>query len=463
MLPVLFLVGDIGQVLKARVTDTNKAVQLIALDIVSRIATGMNKPFEKHTRFFALPVATALADQKAHVRAAALQTLTSIATACEGVDSMVNGLGSALESSNPVQRASLLMWIVDWIKAHKGSPGLDLQPWVAPVVSCLEDRNGDVRKGAQAVLPFIMAGVGFDRVMRETSSLKPASRSMVVPLIQAARASAPAPPTPVAKPPPAAMSTSEPAKAPSPVSSPPSPTTVPPAFGNGRSTGVRSRKIQPSGSRPESSVSVRDDDSAPLSRLAKPGTGLKRPASVASAKLSAASPSSSSSSPFIGSSPDAKKTRLARDSTKWIIESNSSRKDLLDILQHQMEPHVSRELNILLFSHDHNAVNDHVSGLGIIADCYVATLAGEEKYGHSISDMKAILVANLDLPFKFVSLKVHESQPNLITRCLDVVDHMLTFLCSANYQLTDQEALCFVPTIIHKVRSASCIKRHVMI
>ena len=453
------LVGEIGQVLKARVTDTNKAVQVLALDIVSRIATGMNKPFEKHTRFFALPVATALSDQKVHIRAAAIQALTSIATACEGVDSMVNGLGTALETPNPVQRSSLLTWIADWFKDHKGGPGLDLQPWAAPVVACLEDRNGDVRKGAQAVLPLVIAGIGFDRVMRETSSLKPASRSMVVPLIQAARASAPAPSTPVTKPPPAATATAEPAKTPSPDLSSPSSTTVPPAFGNGRSTGVRSKKIQPNLSRPESSISVRDDESAPLSRLSKPGIGLKRPASSISAKPSISSSPTllSSTSPFIGANLDAKKARLSKDSTKWIIESNSSRKDLADILQHQMEPHVSRELITLLFSHDHNAVSDHVSGLGMIADCYAATLDGEEKYGLPIIDMKAILVANSDLPFKFVSISVHESQPNLITRCLDVLDHVLAFLRSANCQLTDQEALCFVPTIIHKVRLISCL------
>jgi cytoskeleton-associated protein 5 len=416
----------------------------------------MNKPFEKHTRFFALPVATALADQKTHIRAAAIQTLTSIATACEGLDSMVNGLGTALESSNPVQRSSLLTWIADWFKNHKGGPGLDLQPWAAPVVSCLEDRNGDVRKGAQAVLPIIIAGVGFDRVMRETSSLKPASRSMVVPLIQAARAAAPAPPTPVAKPP-TNVAPSEPVKPPSPESSSPSPTTIPPAFGNGRSTGVRSRKIQPTVSRPESSGSVRDDEAVPPSRLAKPGIGLKRPANMMPAKPSAASPTlASSTAPFSGANPDAKKARLAKDSNKWIFESNSSRKDLADILQHQMEPHASRELIMLLFSHDHNAVNDHVSGLGMIADCYAATLAGEEKYGVPIDDMKSTLVANSDLPFKFVSLTVHESQPNLITKCLDVLDHVLAFLRSTNYQLTDQEALCFVPTMIHKVRLVSC-------
>ncbi|KAF8582676.1 microtubule associated protein [Ramaria rubella] len=458
--------GEIGQVLKARVGDTNKAVQLVALDIVARIATGMNKPFEKQTRFFALPVATALADQKTHIRAAALQTLTAIATACEGVDSMVNGLGSALESSNPVLRSSLLTWITDWLKTHEAGPSLDLQPWAAPVVSCLEDRNGDVRKSAQAILPFLIGAVGFDRVMRETSSLKPASRSAVVPLLQAARAAAPAPPPPAAKAaskaaPPGAVAPPEAEKPPTPASpSPPPPPAVAPAFGNGRSTGVRSRKIQPAASRPDSSASVRDEESGPVSRLAKPGLGLKRPAAAISSKSSAASsPTLASTSPLMGANLEAKKARLAKDSTRWIIESNAARKDLADVLQHQMEGHASRELIALLFSHDHNAVNDHVAGLSILADCYAATLAGDEKYGPPIAEMKATLVANSDLLFKFISLKVHEPQPNLITKCLDVVDHVLAFLRSANYQLTDQEALCFVPTIIHKLGDAREVVR----
>jgi hypothetical protein len=64
--------GEIGQVLKARVTDTNKAVQVLALDIISKIAIGMGKPFERQSRFFVLPVATVLADQKAPIRTAAI-------------------------------------------------------------------------------------------------------------------------------------------------------------------------------------------------------------------------------------------------------------------------------------------------------------------------------------------------------------------------------------------------------
>ena len=88
--------------MKARVTDTNKAVQLLALDIVGRVASGMNKPFEKQTRFFALPVATVLSDQKANIRAAAVQSLTAMAEACEGLDSMAHHLTAALESANPL-------------------------------------------------------------------------------------------------------------------------------------------------------------------------------------------------------------------------------------------------------------------------------------------------------------------------------------------------------------------------
>ncbi|KAG9118686.1 Microtubule-associated protein, microtubule dynamics during spindle orientation, partial [Ceratobasidium sp. 392] len=40
--------GELGQILKARVGDTNKVVQALSLDIISRIANAMNKPFEKH-------------------------------------------------------------------------------------------------------------------------------------------------------------------------------------------------------------------------------------------------------------------------------------------------------------------------------------------------------------------------------------------------------------------------------
>ncbi|QRW01882.1 CLASP amino-terminal protein [Ceratobasidium sp. AG-Ba] len=173
--------GELGQVLKARVGDTNKVVQALALDIISRIANAMNKPFEKHAKLLTLPVATVLSDQKANVRALAVATLSAMATACEGLEPMSTQLGTAMEAANPVQRGALLGWLAEWFKAHEPSPGLDLASWAGPIVSCLEDRNADVRKGAQAVLPIVISSAGFDYVMSQTNSLKPASRSTVVP------------------------------------------------------------------------------------------------------------------------------------------------------------------------------------------------------------------------------------------------------------------------------------------
>jgi cytoskeleton-associated protein 5 len=423
-----------------RVTDINKAVQTLALDIVSRIAIGMGKSFEKQTRFFAPAVATVLADQKASTRAAACQTLTAIATACDGVDSMVHSLTTALESSNHVQKATLLQWIVEWFKYHQPSPSLDLSNWTAPVVSSLDDRNGEVRKGAQALLPILILCAGFDYVLQQTHSLKPASRTSAVPIIQAARLAVPVPvlpPTPPAKP--AAVAVLSAPAIPQELPTDPNPPTakVIPAS---KLTGVR-RKLPQGTSRPES----RAETPSEASHQSAIGA-LKRSGVQATSIPKDPSSQVASTLPFTSANIDAKKGRLAKDGTRWINEGGSTRKDLAELLQHQMEPTASKELVARLFSHDHNAVNDHVQGLTIMADLYSRGETDGE-----IGEIKSVCMANFDLPLKYASIKAHEPQPNLLSKCLDVVEAVLAFLRNVEYQLTDSEALCFIPTMIYKV------------
>jgi cytoskeleton-associated protein 5 len=134
---------------------------------------------------------------------------------------------------------------------------------------------------------------------------------------------------------------------------------------------------------------------------------------------------------------------LGKDASKWINEGGPTRKDLADLLQTQMEPHTSKELVARLFSHDHSAVNDHIGGLTTICDLY-ASAQGD-------AAVEAVCLANFDLPLKYASIKLHEPQPNLISKCLEVVETVLAFLRSVNYQLTDNEALCFIPTVVYKV------------
>ncbi|KDQ20349.1 hypothetical protein BOTBODRAFT_153038 [Botryobasidium botryosum FD-172 SS1] len=448
--------GDIGQVLKARLADTNKVVQGLALDIVSRIATGMNKPFEKYCRILVTPVAAVLADQKPHIRAAATATLTAIATACEGLDPMVHPITSSLESTNPVFRSSLFAWIADWFKAHEPS-SLDLAEWAPPVVASLDDRNADVRKGAQAILPFVIRFSSFDHVMRETNSMKAASRQSVTPMIQAAKAlagvgSAPAAPAAPANQP-AASGSARASIAPLPAIA--SLESAAPGPKRQVGTGARARKVESLSLRPESRTSVIESPppSARFGVKGKIAGPSKRTVSAATRSAEPVTPTSSSF-PFSGGSNGAKAARLARDGTRWIIEGGPTRKDLMDTLQHQMDPYVSRDLLALLFRSDHNAVTDHVTGLGIICDCYDQAAAGEESFGVPIDDMRTILVNNADLVFKYVSTQVHEPQPNLISKCMDALDSILALLGGMSYQLTEGEALCFVPTVILKLGDA---------
>lgn len=433
--------------LKTRLGDTNKVVQGLALDIVARIATGMNKPFEKYSRILVLPVAQVMADQKTNIRAAGGNTLTAIASSCEGIDSMTHFLGTALASPNPLLRTTLLGWMTGWFKENEASSTTDLSSWATPLVSCLEDRSADVRKGAQAVLPIVIAHVGVDQVLEKTNALKPASRSAVVPLIQAAAKAAPSSQPSLASAPVSALptkpSTPQPAEPAAPAAAP-------------QRKGLLARRLgAPSTPRPASRADA--DDERPSSPGGPLGTvkksfGMKRPVSTIS-KPPTPAPAAGDTFPFIGTSQDPKRARLAKDAGRWIIESGPSRKDLAEVLQHQMEPYASRELVALLFSHDHNAINDHIAGLNMICDCYNSTAAGEESYGLSSEDAQATLIANADFPLKFVSTKVHEPQPNLINKCLDVVDSVLALLGIAGYLLTDAEAACFVPTMIHKARS----------
>lgn len=445
--------GEIGSILKTRVVDSNKAVQALALDIVSRIATGMGKPFERHLRLLLVPVATVLSDQKANVRTLALNALTAMATACEGIDAMAGGLGTALETQNPVQRASILNWAVEWFKGHESS-SIDLSSWTATILSCLDDRNSDVRKGAQAILPILIGCVGFDEVMRQTNALKPASRSTVVPLVQAARASAPAQSLPPPKPTTASGSTKAPAKSTPKSTLPPSDPDSPPKQSTSLSgpsvTGVR--KPLPGSStipRPQSRL---DGEGGP--GLPSKIGGLRRPGAASSAPTkSPSTPTSTTfgtSAVFTTSNFEAKKARLAKDTGRWINESGTTRKDLAELLQHQMEPHSSKELISLLFSHDHNAVNDHVAGMAKIIDFYSSVLAGEDTYG-SPNDLQNVCVANSDLVLKYASIKAHEPQSNLVAKILELVDVVVSLLQSVNFQLTDAEAQCFIPTVVHKV------------
>ena len=65
----------------------------------------------------------------------------------------------------------MLGWLEEKLPVEKNLPK-ELVAIVAPLYSCLEDRSGDVRKKAQAVVPLMMQHVGWDAMSKQANKLK---------------------------------------------------------------------------------------------------------------------------------------------------------------------------------------------------------------------------------------------------------------------------------------------------
>ncbi|WVQ71997.1 hypothetical protein IAR50_001541 [Cryptococcus sp. DSM 104548] len=458
--------GEIGGVLKKAMGDTNLAVKMLALGIIQKIANGMGPPFEKYFKLLTPAVASVCADQKATTRAAAVNTLTTMSEAVGSLDGMYSGLGAALETANPALRSSVLAWLSERLQSDPPSANSDLSPLAAPVIHCLEDRNGDVRKGATAVLPFVVVSAGYDFVLDKTSSLKPASKATIVPLISNARASAPAQSKASAPAPAPAPAAAKAALAPpgsvarvragvSGRASPSSPApaaapSLPKPSGLTRPLAMKALSSAPT-SRPGSSLHHGEDrpSALPKSRMALP-----RPMSASSHAPSSAASSLPSASakvvPFVTYNADARAARLKKDSMRWVLDpSPKASADLTEYLQHQIEPHAAPELFALLFSKDHRAEEDYMSGLTMIRELYDVQTSG----GMDLSDeeITSLQLANVDLALKYSALKLLGNNTQLSNKCLEVVKEVVNTMTRMNERFSDAEAKSFVPALVFKL------------
>lgn len=447
--------ADLSTALKLRLSDSNKVVQSLALDIVARIASGMGKPFDKHSRTFSAPVANVLADQKTNIRAAGIATLTAMADAA-GLDSLISGFEKPLETPNPLLRKELLSWLEARLEDEAVVASLDLTHIAGGILACLEDRSAEVRKPATVILAAVVARAGFGFVMDLTTKLKPASRSTVVPLIEAARSAVPS------------SSSAGPA-APHPVSTTSTKTTSSTSAAATTSTTSTLKPLAPKAGGGGASKSLRG---APTpvnlpptfeSEAAPPRTTSSRPNTLASrgglstTASSRASPVPSSSAtrepPFKNADPQPKLVRANRESgsLKWVVDG-APRGDQIESLLAQMTPNTSPDLLAKLFSKDHNSERDFIAALTQLDDC-----ARDEgiaaSYGLDSEEMRKRLVVNVDVIFKYITLKIGLTSTSITVKCLDLIDHLIPVLDKEGHRLSDYEVSALLVCLIAKVRS----------
>ncbi|TIC25189.1 ARM repeat-containing protein [Wallemia mellicola] len=461
---------DLGSALKGRLGDQNKIVQGMALTIIQKIALGMGKPFEKYVKTFVQGVAGIASDQKANVRAAAIATLDAMATACEGIDLLVSPLSTALESPNPTLRSNVLEWLNVFL-AEKIPPSrsTDLAPLASPVISSLEDRNGDVRKNAQALLPYIIASAGYDFVESKTDKLKPAAKNTVLPILQSAKgiakpAAAPVPPKTAAPMPAPGPATSAPTRPKVPGSIRPPPTAGPGTPIKAKPTAMPPPAADASSIRPPGSMRSRfgalsRSTAAPAPEEDEGGFGIKakvpmkKPSTSSIASTSATQTSKSQSTyPFTSSDLMSKRQRAVKDgNARFTLGGDAGiRPEQIDYLEHQSQPFLSTQLHNLLFSTDHHAESDYLAGLAIINDAIQDAFGDSDNYGLGVEKSRQFILANVDIILKYVTLRLFDNNTSILLRTLEVIESTLKVVDEVNAQLTDYEANAFLPTLIVK-------------
>ncbi|SPO37750.1 related to STU2 - Microtubule-associated protein (MAP) of the XMAP215/Dis1 family [Pseudozyma flocculosa] len=490
---------ELAAALKLRYSDSNIMCKTLALDVAAKIATGMNKNFEPHARILVGPITQVLSDAKAPVRASAVATLTAIAEQI-GVGPMVPGFCSVLESSkiaNPMLRQELFAWLGAWFEGHMPEKGMDLAGLALPAVQSLDDKLAAVRKAAQSALPYIVLRAGYKFVLEQANQLKAASRNTVVPLIDAAKsqaaalqpaAAARAAPAPAAAPaaarpglarPGAARPAAAPAASAGPSSSGSSPVSAVRASsavaaaraGSPTPASPRASTIaRPGGLRPPSAVgrSLKAPSASLLARQSRipsseePDIGVPQ-SRLGMTKRAPAAASSSSSAPSSSSVPDQGPPFLSADlrpkalrekregrGQNWIGAEGAPRPELVDVLRSQCEGSLSRGLIDSLFSKGNSAEKEYMSALTLIANFVSSPSFAEEEYGLSPDDTNGRIVANSDLVFKYVAIRLTDNNTTMSLKCLDILEQLVDLLSGQQFHMSDYEANSLLPCLLAK-------------
>ncbi|WFD19793.1 hypothetical protein MCAP1_002029 [Malassezia caprae] len=436
--------ADLVQALKPRLQDTNIMVRTLALDTVSLLARGLQKHFEPLARTLSAPVVQVLADAKAPMRAAAAAALDAMVEQVH-LAPLIPGMGQVLDGkhANPMLRQDLFQWLIGALAVQRPPP--DLAPLVPSILASLDDRSGPVRKGAQALLPMLLASVGYKALVDATGTMKGASRATALPLLEAARSEAARQDRSSAAATPAA-SGNAPRPAPRAIVPPSAVPSVP-----------AQRRAAPS------APAVRKEPAlAPVARV-RSATTAEPPRPKASAVNRTLSSSARASelapppTPFLTCDGKYKAARERASRTPFVIEGAVRARDIATLRQ-QMETCCVPTLVARLFSQDHHAERDYLQGLDDLMSV-ITDPACAQGAGISSSEVLAQVCANSDVLLKYACVRLLEKNTSVALKCFELVGALLDVQSRENTPLGDAEAQALILTLVVRTGDAKAAFR----
>ncbi|XP_056271762.1 cytoskeleton-associated protein 5 isoform X2 [Pseudoliparis swirei] len=450
--------GDLPLALKARLGDSNKILVQQTLAILQQLSIAMGPGLKQHVKALGFAIITVLGDSKSNVRAAAMTTLqawveqTGMKDWLEGED-----LSEELRKENPFLRQEVLGWLAEKLPPLRTVPG-DLMLCVPHLYSCLEDRNGDVRKKAQDALPTFMMHLGYDKMDKAAGKLKTASKDQVLGMLEKARALVPAKPAAPAKAgggrgsaePSRAASTSRQPAAEDGVDGKPEGKKVVRGGGGvggggGAAASGKKPPSPPEGPVPPPPSKEKDSDA----RKKPPGKGK----AAASGQQGAAGKKPAAKNqkddedktgPIFVLIPNAKEQRIKEEKQLKVLKWNftTPRDEYVEQLKMQMSTCFAKWLQDELF---HIDFQRHVKSIGIM----IERLESESE----------ATISCLDLILKWFTLRFFDTNTTVLMKVLEYLKLMFAMLNREDYHLTENEANSFIPYLILKVGESKDVVR----
>lgn len=401
-------IGELPTALKGRLNDSNKILVQQTLNILQQLAVAMGPNIKQHVKNLGIPVITVLGDSKNNVRAAALATVNAWAEQT-GMKEWLEGedLSEELKKENPFLRQELLGWLAEKLPTLRSTP-TDIILCVPHLYSCLEDRNGDVRKKAQDALPFFMMHLGYEKMAKATGKLKPTSKDQVLAMLEKAKANMPSKPSAPAKAVSKPMGGLAPAKAqpiPAPVEESVSSTIEPkPDLKKAKAPGVSSKAKSAQGKKVPSKTTLKEDDDK--------------------------------SGPIFIVVPNGKEQRMRDEKGLKVLKWNftTPRDEYIEQLKTQMSSCVAKWLQDEMF---HSDFQHHNKALAVMVD-------------HLESEKDGV-ISCLDLILKWLTLRFFDTNTSVLMKALEYLKLLFTLLSEEEYHLTENEASSFIPYLILKV------------
>ncbi|XP_030056735.1 cytoskeleton-associated protein 5 isoform X2 [Microcaecilia unicolor] len=404
-------IGELSNSLKARLSDSNKILVLQTLSILQQMSTAVGPNIKQHVRSLGIPIITILGDSKNNVRAVALATLNSWVEQT-GMKEWLEGedFSEELKKENPFLRQELLGWLAEKLPTLRSVPS-DLILCVPHLYSCLEDRNGDVRKKAQDALPTFLMHLGFEKMAKATGKLKPASKDLVMALLEKAKANVPAKPA---------------AAAAAKTSSKPSGGTAAPAKSTSAAAPV------------EESVSSSVESKVDLKKAKTGGTATKTkgmPGKKVPSKPNLKDEDDRSGPIFI-ILPNGKEQRIKEEKALKVLKWNftTPRDEYIEQLKMQMSSCVAKWLQDEMF---HADFQHHNKALAVMVE-------------HLESEKEGV-ISCLDLILKWVTLRFFDTNTSVLMKVLEYLKLLFTMLGQAEFRLSENEASSFIPYLVLKV------------